>query len=218
MSTPKNILFIMCDQLRWDYLSCAGHPHLHTPNIDRLASRGVRFENAFVQSPLCGPSRSCIYTGRYLFSHGSMVNSAPLRVDELTIGDYLGETYLQDLALHTAVVGKVHMMPNHSEMARLGIDPDSNLGQHLWYAGFDPVWLDDGMHPDPITPPDLHYNQWLRSLGYDNENPWDRNANGAVDADGNFLSGWALRNAKYPANIAEEHSCTGSFRRFAIAR
>ena len=38
----KNILFIMFDQLRWDYLSCYGHPHLHTPNIDRLASMGVR--------------------------------------------------------------------------------------------------------------------------------------------------------------------------------
>ncbi|MCJ8298698.1 MAG: sulfatase-like hydrolase/transferase, partial [Pseudomonadales bacterium] len=34
----------MCDQLRFDYLSCYGHPHLHTPNIDALAARGVRFE------------------------------------------------------------------------------------------------------------------------------------------------------------------------------
>ena len=37
----KNILFIMCDQLRWDYLSCAGHPRLHTPNIDALAATGA---------------------------------------------------------------------------------------------------------------------------------------------------------------------------------
>ena len=42
----KNILFIMCDQLRWDYLSCAGHPTLATPNIDALAGKGVRFEDA----------------------------------------------------------------------------------------------------------------------------------------------------------------------------
>ena len=41
MSTVKNILFIMCDQLRWDYLSCMGHPHLETPNIDALAARGA---------------------------------------------------------------------------------------------------------------------------------------------------------------------------------
>ena len=54
----KNILFIMFDQLRWDYLSCYGHPHLHTPNIDRLASMGVRFDRAYIQSPICGSSSS----------------------------------------------------------------------------------------------------------------------------------------------------------------
>jgi len=47
----------MCDQLRWDYLSCAGHPTLRTPNIDALAARGVRFTRAYVQSPVCGASR-----------------------------------------------------------------------------------------------------------------------------------------------------------------
>jgi cytochrome P450 len=55
LESAGNILFIMCDQLRWDYLSCYGHPHLHTPNIDRLAARGVRFDRAYVQSPVCGP-------------------------------------------------------------------------------------------------------------------------------------------------------------------
>ncbi|MCB1546137.1 MAG: sulfatase-like hydrolase/transferase, partial [Rhodoblastus sp.] len=49
----KNILFIMFDQLRWDYLSCAGHPHLETPHIDALAADGVRFTRAYVQSPVC---------------------------------------------------------------------------------------------------------------------------------------------------------------------
>ena len=60
--TIKNILFIMADQLRWDYLSCNGHPHLKTSNIDKLASKGINFQNAFVQSPICGPSRACFYT------------------------------------------------------------------------------------------------------------------------------------------------------------
>ena len=85
----KNILFIMADQLRWDYLSCYGHPHLHTPNIDRLAERGVRFDKAFVQSPVCGPSRASFYTGRTVFSHGSTWNRVPLPIGELTLGDYL---------------------------------------------------------------------------------------------------------------------------------
>ena len=57
MTRAKNILFIMFDQLRWDYLGCAGHPHLHTPHIDALAAEGVRFTRAYVQSPVCGASR-----------------------------------------------------------------------------------------------------------------------------------------------------------------
>ena len=53
----KNILFIMYDQLRFDYLSCAGHRTLNTTNFDRVAQRGVRFTNAYVQSPVCGAGR-----------------------------------------------------------------------------------------------------------------------------------------------------------------
>ena len=84
-----NILFIMYDQLRFDYLSCAGHPHLHTPNFDRVAGMGVRFTNAYVQSPICGGSRMCFYTGRYASSHGAQWNGFPLRVGEMTMGDHL---------------------------------------------------------------------------------------------------------------------------------
>ncbi len=54
MTKPNNILFIMIDQLRWDYLSCHGYSHLQTPNIDRLAAMGVRFDRAYIQSPICG--------------------------------------------------------------------------------------------------------------------------------------------------------------------
>lgn len=75
---PRNILFIMCDQLRWDYLSCYGHLKLNTPNIDSLAARGVRFDNAYCQAPICGPSRASFYTGRYQSSHGVMANADPM--------------------------------------------------------------------------------------------------------------------------------------------
>ena len=77
MSKAPNFLFVMCDQLRADYLSCYGHPHLHTPNIDRLASQGVMFSNAYCQAPLCGPSRASFYTGRYVRSHGSTWHGFP---------------------------------------------------------------------------------------------------------------------------------------------
>jgi hypothetical protein len=82
MSRPKNVLWIMCDQLRFDYLGCTGHPVLKTPNIDAMARRGVRFSNAYVQSPICGPSRMSFYIGHYMRSHGSHWNGWPLRVGE----------------------------------------------------------------------------------------------------------------------------------------
>ena len=55
MGKVKNILFIMAEQLRWDYPSCYGHPHLKTTNIENLAQKGLQFEIFFVQSPLLGP-------------------------------------------------------------------------------------------------------------------------------------------------------------------
>jgi len=95
----KNILFVMCDQLRWDYLSCYGHPTLKTPNIDWLAENGVRFEHAYCQAPVCGPSRASVHTGRYMSSHGAMWNTDPLSIAEKTMGEYL-----RPLGLKTATM------------------------------------------------------------------------------------------------------------------
>jgi arylsulfatase A-like enzyme len=81
----------MCDQLRHDYLGCAGHPTLKTPNIDAMAKRGVRSSNAYVQSPICGPLRMSFDTGRYMRSHGSQGNGRPLRVGEPALGNHLNK-------------------------------------------------------------------------------------------------------------------------------
>ena len=99
-----NILFIMYDQLRFDYLSCAGHPHLETPNFDRVAAKGVRFTNAYVQSPICGASRMSFYTGRYTSSHGAHWNGYSLRVGEITMGDHL-----RNSGMDCWLLGKTHM-------------------------------------------------------------------------------------------------------------
>ncbi len=208
MGKPKNILFIMYDQLRWDYLSCYGHPHLHTPNFDRLAARGVRFDRAYIQSPLCGPSRMSTYTGRYVHSHGATWNNVPLKVGELTMGDHL-----RDAGMECWLVGKTHMKADAEGMARLGLEPDSVIGARVAECGFD-VWeRDDGMRPE--GPEGLYdaggakaYNDYLRSRGYDGDNPWHDFANSARDDGGNVLSGWFLTNADAPANIREEDSET----------
>ena len=89
MTAVRNVLFVMCDQLRRDHVSCYGGSPVTTPNIDRLAAHGVRFDNAFVQAGVCGPARMSFYTGRYVNSHGATWNRVPLSAAEQTLGDYL---------------------------------------------------------------------------------------------------------------------------------
>ncbi|MEM9603649.1 MAG: sulfatase-like hydrolase/transferase [Pseudomonadota bacterium] len=216
--TVRNILFIMADQLRFDYLSCTGHPHLHTPNIDRIAAEGVRFSRAYVQSPVCGASRMCFYTGRYMQSHGAVWNGIPLKVGEMTLGDYL-----RPLGLRTALVGKTHMRADAEGMARLGIDPASPIGTLVTQCGFEPYARDDGLHGqgpdgwyDPAGP-DTPYQNYLRTLGYDTENPWHDFANSARDDDGARLSGWLMKHCDQPAAVPDEHAETPWTTRQAMA-
>ena len=201
---PKNVLFIMCDQLRWDYLSCTGHPHLHTPHIDRLAERGVLFDRTYVQSPICGPSRMSFYTGRYASSHGSTWNNIPLKVGEMTLGDHL-----RPLGVRTALCGKTHMTADVEGMRRLGLAPDSTIGALVSECGFEPYEREDGLHPDgPRYARNEAYDAFMKERGWPDENPWQTVANSAEDDDGNILSGWFMDNADKPARAADEESET----------
>src|ERR1700688_4226683 len=155
MPAGKNILFIMCDQLRFDYLGCYGHPHLKTPNIDALAPRGVRSDRAYVQSPVGGPSRMSFYTGRYMRSHGANWNGFPLRGGEPTLADHLAE-----LGVRNGLVGKTHMTPDRERMHRVGIDPASSLGVGVAECGFEPYERDDCLNPD--SRPRVPYDDSLR--------------------------------------------------------
>jgi arylsulfatase A-like enzyme len=69
-----NVLYILTDDMRWDAMSCAGHPFFRTPHIDRLATEGVRFANAFVTTSLCSPSRASALSGLYAHAHGILNN------------------------------------------------------------------------------------------------------------------------------------------------
>ena len=77
-----NIIYIMTDQQGPQVMSCAGNPDLHTPNMDLLAQRGVRFTNAYCAFPLSGPSRAAMFTGYMPSQSGMIENEMPL-VDSL---------------------------------------------------------------------------------------------------------------------------------------
>lgn len=203
MGSVRNVLFIMTDQQRWDHLGVMGHPALETPALDGLAARGVAFKYSYCQAPMCGSSRMCTYTGRYMTTHGAAYNNMPLPVGEHTIGDYL-----RRLGVRTALVGKTHMAVDAEGMARLGIERSSELGVLVSECGFEPYERDDGLHPDPGADPNLAYNVWLRERGYAGDNPWHDWANSAEGPNGEILTGWQMRHAPLPARIRPEHSET----------
>lgn len=200
MSTVQNVLFIMADQLRADHLSCYGHPYLQTPSLDALAARGVRFDRAFVNSGVCGPSRMSYYTGRYPSRHGATWNRVPLSVNEITLGEYLAG---QEREL--ALAGKTHIIPDKAGMERLAIDGASELGVLLSRGGFTELDRYDGHH----TPgQESGYPAFLRRHGYDSADPWTDYVIAGVDANGQIASGWNMRNVHLPSRVAEAHSET----------
>ncbi len=192
----RNILFIMVDQLRHDYLGCSGHPTIKTPNIDALAARGIKFNNCYAQSGICGPSRMSFYTGRYVNNHGSSWNQVPLNIGVWTMGDYL-----RGLGLNVALTGKTHMVADMDGMKRLGIDDKSIDGILASQCGFTPQIRDDGLHPSQSLDKNLAYNKYLKSRGYDGDNQCHDWAKSALGDDGEILSGWSWRNSDKPARV-----------------
>ena len=103
-AAQPNVLVILTDDQRWDAMSCAGHPFLKTPNIDRLAAEGARFSNMFVTTSLCSPSRASILSGRYARSHGVLNNFTEYPND---LPSY--PRRLKEAGYETAYIGKWYM-------------------------------------------------------------------------------------------------------------
>lgn len=96
----------MTDDQNWKALSCAGHPFLKTPHIDRIASEGVYFENAFVTTSLCSPSRASFLTGVHAHIHG-VINNEDYK-DPIPTVPNMGQLF-QGAGYETAFLGKWHM-------------------------------------------------------------------------------------------------------------
>lgn len=123
-----NVVMILTDDQRWDCMSCAGHPFLKTPNMDRIAVEGVRFANAFVTTSLCSPSRASFLSGLYAHTH-KVINNFTDYPESLP--NY--PRSLKAAGYKTAYIGKWHM-GEQDDKARPGFDYwASHKGQGKYY-------------------------------------------------------------------------------------
>ncbi len=141
-----NILWICTDQQRWDTLGCYGNKAVKTPNLDRLAARGVLFESAYCQSPVCTPSRASFLTGRYPRTTGCRQNGQSIAAQETLI-----TRLLADNGYACGLSGKLHISACHPSAA-----PVMERRIDDGYTEFH--W---SHHPDPDWPAN-EYTQWLR--------------------------------------------------------
>ncbi|MGH9663768.1 MAG: sulfatase [Bryobacteraceae bacterium] len=141
-SVRPNILFVISDDLNNDFGGIRHLAEVHAPNLDRLARRGVRFENAYCQYPLCNPSRVSLLSGLYPTTTEVLDNITPPRYairDFVTLPQYLRRNGYQ-----AGYAGKVFHL----------LDPAS--------------WED---HPSPpVTEKDKHFNFWMQPVGPENAN------------------------------------------------
>ena len=133
-----NILFIMTDDHAYNHIGCYGNKLVKTPNIDRLAREGTRFENAFVTNSLCAPSRATVLTGCYSHLHGIRGNSEMKgQVENMNMALLTYPQVLQSAGYRTGIAGKWHL--SHDPV---GFDTWRILpGQGLY---FDPEFIENG--------------------------------------------------------------------------
>jgi arylsulfatase A-like enzyme len=147
-----NVLFITVDQWRAECLSCAGHPVVETPNLDRLAAEGVRFASHYAQCTPCGPSRASLHTGQYLMNHRSGLNGTPL------------DARFTNIALEARALGYDPTLFGYTDTSvdpRTVTDPDDP--RLRTYEGVLPGFTEGLTVPEPFQP----WLDWLASLGYE---------------------------------------------------
>lgn len=166
MRDQPNILLVMADQLVPFLTGAYGHGIARTPNLERLAARGVRFDAAYSPFPLCAPARAALVTGRHASSLGCFDNAAVLRADEPTVAHHL-----TNAGYDTALSGKMHFVgPDQLHGFRTRLTTD------VFPAGLDWVPARDadgrfprGGHARNYVPPNVGVRPWTKFLAYDEE-------------------------------------------------
>ncbi|MEM7030828.1 MAG: sulfatase-like hydrolase/transferase [Chloroflexota bacterium] len=125
MTQQPNLVFIMPDQLRHDFLSCYGATFVDTPHIDSLAEQGVRYTRAYSASPICVPTRASLLTGRNAIRNGVTDNGLWLRPDLGECGIQTWPELVKAQGYYTAAIGKMHFYPwdiNHGFQYKVGAE------------------------------------------------------------------------------------------------
>lgn len=129
-SKPMNVVFVLCDDHRFDCLGAAGHPFLETPHLDGMARDGAMLTRAYVTTSLCSPSRASILTGQYAHNHRVVDNYHP--VDP---GLVFFPQHLQQAGFQTAFIGKWHMGGDID-------DPQRGFDHWIAFKGQGTYWPD----------------------------------------------------------------------------
>jgi arylsulfatase A-like enzyme len=129
-----NIVLVISDQFRWDCIGAMGlNPMNLTPNLDRMASRGVLFRSAISNQPVCAPARASIFTGQYPSRHGVWRNGLGLAENAVTLG-----SAMKQAGYSTNYIGKWHLAPTGAQLTpenRGPVKPRERGGfQDLWEA------------------------------------------------------------------------------------
>ena len=128
-----NIIFILADDLGYAEIGCNGSDHYKTPNIDKLASQGLRFTHAYA-TPLCGPSRATLLTGRYVFRTGATNQDACSSV--FTKAEKAIPYYIKPAGYVSTCIGKWGQLPD---------DPsDFSFDEYLRFFGSGVYWTEPG--------------------------------------------------------------------------
>lgn len=169
MKQPPNVIVIMTDQHRSDLMSCAGRDLVPTPNIDRIAARGVRLANAYCPYPACLGSRSSLLTGLYAHNTGAINNNDRLDWRFRTIAHHFA-----DCGYLTGLVGKMHFNDGHNH----GFEYYLSINDWLMYLGPKVAVYANEIASNPLT---THFYRTVQDDGsgfpdvadlWDGPSPW----------------------------------------------